>query len=236
MLEPIVFIPGLMCDARLFLHQITFIGAHRPVMIALPKGSNSIEDMSLAILATAPPRFALVGHGLGGDVALDMTRRALDRISRIALISTDPLSETAMNATAREARMVAARAGRMDQAMAEELPPSALGNGPLRDEVMQQIADMADALGSEVFVAQSRALQRRPDQQKTMRRAVLPTLIIAGAQDTLVPRRRQEFVAGLMPHATLVVVEDAGHLVPLEQPEAVTAALESFLNGPMLLR
>ena len=95
---------------------------------------------------------------------------------------------------------------------------------------------MALGLGEGVFLRQSRALQRRPDQQKTMRRVKLPALVLAGAADTLVPLRRSEFTAGLMPFGKLVVIPDAGHLAPLEQPEAVSEALAAFLSGPVLLR
>jgi pimeloyl-ACP methyl ester carboxylesterase len=91
-------------------------------------------------------------------------------------------------------------------------------------------------LGEGVFLRQSRALQRRPDQQKTMRRVKLPALVIAGEADTLVPMRRQEFTANLMPFGKLQVIADAGHLASLEQPEAVSEVLETFLNGPVMLR
>jgi pimeloyl-ACP methyl ester carboxylesterase len=75
-------------------------------------------------------------------------------------------------------------------------------------------------------------MQRRPDQQKTLRRAMLPVLIMAGRDDPLVPVRRQDFAAALMPYATLQVVDAAGHMPSLEQPLQVSAALEAFLEGP----
>ncbi len=235
MMEPVLLIPGLVADIRLFQHQIAALSQARPIMLALPRGAT-VEEMSSNLLAMAPPKFALIGHGLGGDVALDIVRRALDRVSRIALISTDPLSETPQAAAAREARMVAARAGRLIQAIAEDYPATALAPGPRRAEVLEAVRAMAETLGEGVYLSQQRAMQRRPDQQKTMRRATLPALILAGALDTLVPLRRHEFVAGLMPFAKLQLIADAGHLCPMEQPEAVTAALEAFLRGPMLLR
>jgi pimeloyl-ACP methyl ester carboxylesterase len=95
---------------------------------------------------------------------------------------------------------------------------------------------MALGLGAEVFVTQSRAMQRRPDQQRTLRRAMVPALILAGADDPLVPLRRQELIASLMPVARLQVIDGAGHLPSIEQPGAVSAALEAFLSGPLLLR
>jgi pimeloyl-ACP methyl ester carboxylesterase len=80
-------------------------------------------------------------------------------------------------------------------------------------------------------------MQRRPDQQKTLRTANVPTLILAGETDTIVPRRRAEFLAAMMPQGCLELVAGAGHLPQLEQPEAVTKALQTFLSGrlPTLL-
>ena len=90
--DPILFIPGLLCDARIFLPQIVHLGAKHVVQVAVPNKGDTVEQMSEAILATAPPTFALVGQGLGGDVALDILRRDSARVTRVVLISTDPLA------------------------------------------------------------------------------------------------------------------------------------------------
>ena len=234
--EPLVLIPGLMADARLFLPQIVRFGVSRALHIALPTTGDTVEQMSEAILAGLPPRFALLGHGLGGDVALDLIRRVPDRVTRVVLLATDPLAEAPQTAAAREARMVAARSGRLAEAMREEIPASALVESPWREDILALLRDMALGLGEGVFLRQSRALQRRPDQQKTMRRVKLPALVIAGDADALVPMRRQEFTANLMPYGKLAVIADCGHLASLEQPEATSDAIETFLNGPVMLR
>ncbi len=236
MREPLVLIPGLMADARLFLPQLVYLGAGRAMQVALPTTGDTVEQMSEAILTGLPEKFALLGHGLGGDVALDIIRRIPDRVTRVVLMATDPLAEAPQAAAARESRIVASRAGRLAEAMAAEIPAAALADSEWRDEILALIRDMALTLGEGVFLRQSRALQRRPDQQKTMRRVKLPALVIAGDVDTLVPMRRQEFTANLMPFGKLHVVADAGHFTPLEQPEAVSVALEAFLNGPVMLR
>lgn len=236
MTDPLVLIPGLMADARVFLPQMVRLGASRAMQVVLPTQGETVEQMSESILASLPPKFALLGHGLGGDVALDLIRRAPERVTRVALLATDPLAEPPASAAAREARIVAARSGRLAQAMVEEIPRDALTDSLWRDEILALVQDMALGLGEGVFLRQSRALQRRPDQQKTMRRVKLPALVIAGEADTLVPMRRSEFTAGLMPFGKLQVIAGAGHLASLEQPEAVSEALETFLNGPVLLR
>lgn len=236
MTEPILLIPGLLCDARIFLPQIVHLGLKHPIHIALPARGETVEQMSEAILATAPAQFILIGHGLGGDVALDILRRDNGRASRAVLISTDPLAEPPATAAAREARIVAAKAGRLKEVVAQEYPETAFAPSEWRAEIMALMRDMGLTLGEGIFLRQTRALQRRPDQQKTLRRANLPVLMIAGAEDSLIPMRRQDFAAQLAPHARLEVIEGAGHLPTLEQPETVTARIEAFLNGPMMLR
>jgi pimeloyl-ACP methyl ester carboxylesterase len=236
MSEPVILLPGLMCDARVFFHQIVSLSLSRPVMVVPVTLGALVEDMSLAVLAAAPPRFALAGTGLGGTVALDVIRRAADRVTRVVLISTDPLGETPQAAAAREARMVAARAGHLREAMLKEIPAAALAPGAGREDVMAVVEDMARVLGADMFLTQSRAMQRRPDHQKTLRRTLVPALVLAGAFDSIAPPRRQEFTSELMLHARFVKVADAGHLPTLESPDAVTETMEAFLDEPLMLR
>ena len=225
-----------MADARLFLPQLVRLGGQFACHIALPTTGETVEQMSEAMLPGLPAKFAVVGQGLGGDVALDLIRRLPDRVTRVVLISTDPLAETPILAGERELRIIATRVGRLAEVMRREIPARSLADSPWRDEVLMLVQDMAMGLGEGVFMRQSRALQRRPDQQKTMRRIKLPALVIAGALDTLVSPSRQKFTADLMPFGKLHVIESAGHLPTLEDPEVVSKILEDFLNGPVFLR
>jgi pimeloyl-ACP methyl ester carboxylesterase len=234
--EPLVLIPGMMADARVFLPQMVRLGAERAMHVAIASMGDTVETMAEAMLPHLPPSFAVLGHGLGGDIALELIRRVPDRVSRVILMATDPLAEPPQVAAAREARIVAAKAGRLGEAMREEIPASAIVEAVWRDDILALIRDMAFGLGEGVFIRQTRAMQRRPDQQKTMRRVKLPALVIAGEADTLVPMRRQEFNANLMPYGKLAVIAEAGHLPSLEQPDAVSDAIEAFLRGPVMLR
>lgn len=111
------------------------------------------------------------------------------------------------------------------------MPQTAIHEAPWREDVLALVQDMAATLGPDQFQRQIRAMQRRPDQQKTLRKANVPTLILVVQADTIVPRRRAEFLAGIMPHGCVEVIAEAGHMPQLEQPEAVTKALETFLSG-----
>ncbi|WP_436397828.1 alpha/beta fold hydrolase [Roseobacter sp. S98] len=236
MAEPLVLLPGMMCDARLFGPQIAELSAEIPVMVAPITGGERIEEIASSLLDQLPQRFALAGLSMGGIVAMELLRRAPDRITRIALMDTNPLAETPQVATAREPQIVAARSGRMLDVMRDEMKPNYLAPGPYRQAVLDLVMDMADALGPEVFVRQSRALQRRRDQQKTLRQCKVPALVLCGAHDVLCPVKRHEFMSELIPSATLRILEHSGHLPPLEQPAETTAALREWMSLPLVLR
>lgn len=231
MSEPVVLIPGFMADARSFMPQLARLGADRPVILLGPGLGDTVERIAADVAPSLPARFAVIGHGLGGNIAIEVLRKRPEAVSRIVLIATDPLPETPQLAAAQEALLVAAKTGNLRACMVQMLPLAALHDAPWRDEVLALVMDMAETLGPEQFQRHLRVLQRRPDQQKTLRKANVPTLIMTGASDTLVPRRRAEFLAAMMPQGCLEIIPEAGHLPQLEQPEAVTKVLETFLAG-----
>lgn len=228
--EPLVLLPSLLADARIWGAQIETLSADRAVQLAYFGRANTIEDMAAEALDSAPSSFALAGHGLGGMVAIEMMRRAPDRVRRLALLSTTCLPEMPPGAAERDVRIARAKAGRLKESMAEEVPHTALSPGKYHQEVADFMAAMANDQGSEAYLRQAAALQRRPDGQRTLRAVRVPTLILCGVHDTLYPPRRHEFMAGLVIHSELVVLDGAGHVPMIERPDAVNAALGQWLN------
>ena len=236
MAEPLVFLPGMMCDTRLFGPQIAALSPDFSVMVSPVTRGERIEEIASGLLDELPQRFALAGLSMGGIVAMEILRRAPDRITRLALMDTNPLAETPQVAAAREPQIVKVRTGQMLDVMREEMKPHYLAPGPYRNEIMDLVMDMADALGPEVFIRQSRALQRRRDQQGTLRKCKVPTLILCGAHDALCPVKRHTFMAELIHGAELRVLEHAGHLPTLEMPDETTQALRDWMKQPLILR
>lgn len=236
MAEPLVFLPGMMCDARLFGPQIAELSSEFSLMVSPVTRGERIEEIASGLLDELPNRFALAGLSMGGIVAMELLRRAPDRITRLALLDTTPLAETPQAATAREPQIVKVRAGRLGQVIREDMLPNYLGPGPYRNEISELVLDMADALGPDVFVRQSRALQRRRDQQGTLRKCRVPTLVLCGEHDALCPVKRHTFMAELIHGAELRILEGAGHLPTLETPAETTQALRDWMRQPLILR
>jgi len=231
MTEPLVLIPGMMCDGRLWGPQVVALGVQRAVHLVPITGADRVEDLAQEVLAHAPPRFALAGLSMGGIVAMEVLRRAPDRVTRLALLDTNVLAEQSHVAAGREPQIVAAQEGRLIEVMRDEMKPNYLAPGPSRKDVLDLVLDMAKSLGPEVFVRQSRALQRRPDQQATLRKYGGVALVLCGEYDALCPLHRHELMADLLQNARLEVVPGAGHLPTLEQPEAVNAAFAHWLTA-----
>lgn len=236
MADPLLLIPGMMCDARVFTPQITEFSTERAVQIASISGCETIEQMAQKALDSAPAQFALAGLSMGAMVAMEILHRAPERVTRVALMDTNSQSETPAIAAAREPQIVGVMAGRLAEVMTDVIRPEYLAEGPKRADILALVQDMAMALGEGEFVRHSRALQRRPDQQKTLRKIRMPALVLCGAEDKLTLPRRHEFMSELIPYATLRIIDGAGHLPTLEAPEATNAALREWLNAPLVLR
>lgn len=227
-MTPLVMIPGMMCDARMW-GAVPRALAPRPVVHALPVMGETISEMACAILQDAPERFALAGLSMGGIVAMDILRQAPHRVERLALLDTNPLAELPDVRARRAPQIARALAGDLDGVMRHEMKPNYLAD-PSDTATLDLCMDMAHALGPEVFRRQSLALLARPDQSDTLARFTGPALILMGEHDRPCPRDRHDLMRRLMPQSRLVIVPDAGHLPPLEQPWPTITALKDWLD------
>ena len=229
-MTPLVLLPGMMCDARLFGPQVAALSQGRAVHVLPVTAHDTMAALAAEVLAAAPPRFALAGLSMGGIVAMEVLRQAPDRIDRIALLDTNPKAESPGVQALRGPQIAAAQAGRLATVMRDEMKPNYLADSPDKPAILDLCMDMAMALGPDVFIRQSMALCDRPDQQDTLRHARLPTLILCGDKDALCPVHRHTLMHDLMPGSTLTVIDGAGHLPTLEQPDTTTAALRRWLE------
>ncbi|WP_424973949.1 alpha/beta fold hydrolase [Dinoroseobacter sp. S124A] len=230
MREPLVFLPGMMCDARLFAPQIADLSHARPILVAPLIGADSMAALAASVLKIAPPRFALAGLSMGGIVAMEVIRQAPERVTRLALLDTNPKADPPGKAPDRAAQVARVLDGGLLQVMREEVMPYYIASDDPTDPILDLCQSMAEDLGPQVFAAQSHAVQTRPDQQESLGRVQVPTLVLCGAEDRMCPPARHELMRDLIPGARLAQIPEAGHLPTLETPEAVTRELAQWLN------
>lgn len=228
---PLVLIPGMMCDARLFGPQIEAFSSTRAVQVAHVGGQDTIEAMAADVLANAPQHFALAGLSLGGIIAMEVMRQAPERIGALALLDTNPRAELPEVAAGREPQIAAVQSGQMRDLLNEKIFPLYLADGQDPEDLLPLCWEMASALGPDVFVRQSRALAARTDAQDVLATVTVPTLILMGREDRLCPLDRHERMQELIPHAHFEIIENAGHLPTLEQSTATNAALKTWLDS-----
>ncbi|OGT84310.1 MAG: hypothetical protein A3G96_03930 [Gammaproteobacteria bacterium RIFCSPLOWO2_12_FULL_52_10] len=224
-------LPGLMCDADVWKHQQTHLADLARIVIPNFRGFDSLPAMAETVLQTAPDQFAVAGHSMGGRVALELWNLAPARVCKLALLETgaDPLA--AGEASKRQALIDLALNSGM-QAVADTWLPSLLHPNNRHDRrLLDAITIMILRTSVEDFVKQMHALIRRPDASGYLKHISCPTLLLAGRHDNLYPVTQHEQMLNEIANARLVVLEDTGHMAPMENPEAVTATLRSWLSG-----
>lgn len=97
--------------------------------------------------------------------------------------------------------------------------------------MVDDITAMADSVGKDAFLRQQKAIMGRPDSRPGLPEIACPTVVICGRDDVLTPVALSEEIAGLIPGAGLVLIDECGHLSTMERPEAVNAALREWLAG-----
>ena len=228
-MTPLVLIPGMMCDARMWggipaaLHP-------RPIAHMIPTDADSMAELARRLLRDAPPRFALAGLSMGGILAMEVLAQAPHRVERLAVLDTNPRAELPDVQARRRPQIVRAMTGGLRSVIRDEMKPNYLARGPGKKGILDLCLDMALSLGPEVFARQSLALRDRNDRQDALAAFKGPALVLMGVEDRLCPRDRHELMHALMPQSRLVIVEGAGHLPTLERPIETTSALRRWLE------
>ena len=229
-MTPLVLLPGMMCDERLFASQINELSKRREVHFAKITDHETISELASDVLNNAPPVFALAGLSMGGIVAMEIVSQAPERVERLALLDTNPLAELPDVLKRRGPQIDAIKNGQLKEIIRDEMKPNYLFDGVRKTEILKLCMDMALDIGPDAFIRQSIALRDRVDQKNTLRSYKRPALVLCGRHDVLCPLERHELMHTLLENSKLEIIEDAGHLPTLEQPKITTMALASWLE------
>ncbi len=233
-LPRLVFLPGLACDARLWQAQLPAMpDALSPRVADVSRRAPGIEAMAAALLreeeAEGRP-LLLVGASMGGMVAMEAARQAPQRIAGLALLGTSSLPETPEMHALRSAAIEEFAAGRAEAVIRANVAFAFHPAHAADAALVQRYLDMVLDAGADQLIRQNRAVMARPDARAHLGQLRCPVLLMCGEADRLTPPEHTRAMAALIPQAELVWLPDAGHMLTMECPEAVNAALLRWLK------
>ncbi len=227
----LVLLPGMLGDASLWdgvaanLLDIVSMSTSRIDL------ASSVTDLADLVLAEAPARFALAGHSLGGVVALEVVRRAPERVTRLALLNSsarEPADEQRASWTKLQVLVEQGGfAAVAEQLALANLPESKRHDRQLRDLVLR----MAGMVGATGLLRQLAAQQSRVDALEWLSEVGIPTLIVSGELDTVSPTLLQREMAAAIPAAQHRELAGTGHLTPLENATQLSALMRTWLQS-----
>lgn len=227
----LLLLPGLMCDAAVWSAQIEAFGGEYDVRVPDFSGLDSIDAMAAATEALTDGPFALAGHSMGGRVAMRVLDRAPGRVRRAALLDTGAHLPPPDEALRRQVLLDIADREGIEAVIAAWLPPMIAPHRRHDTVLWDAMADMLRRAGVEVLKRQVRALLGRPDGFPPLRAARCPIAFIVGRHDGWSPPEQHAAMQACTPGSTLTVIEDCGHMAPMEAPEAVNQALSAWLQA-----
>lgn len=229
---PLLLLPGLLCDARLWRDVLPPLAGVAEPRVADLTRADSLVGMAADALALMEDtlRFAVAGLSMGGYVALEIMRRAPARVSHLALLDTSARADTPEQTERRRGLLALSRQGQF-RGVTPRLLPLLIHPGRQGTPLARDVMAMAERVGPEAFLRQQTAIMHRVDVRPMLPGIRVPTLIACGAEDALTPPELHDEMAHLIPDVRLVRFAGAGHLPTMEVPEAAGAALREWLTG-----
>ena len=231
MKPPLLLLSGLLCDSTIWSDIPDRLADAAEVSVVSFRGFDSIRAMSEHVQSVAPERFALAGHSMGGRVALEVMRAIPERILGLALLNTSVHAVREGEPQSRRLLLKLAQEQGMTAFAAEWLPPLMGSNRARTAEVLAPLTAMVERCTAAEYAAQIHAMLHRPDVLGVLQTISVPTLLLSGSDDTWSPISQHEVMHRRIPHATLFEVHGAGHMAPVERPDAVALALREWLGS-----
>ncbi len=224
-----VLVPGNMCDARLWPKAVR--DALPGAVDADTRSDDSIAAMAAHALADTAGTVLPVGFSMGAIVAVEMWVQAPERITGLVLLGYNATADLPERAAHRPVQQAEVRSGGLERVIVEELKPNYVANQNRSNlPLLDLLRDMGLALGPDVFVQQSEALRLRADRVAALGSIDIPVLFGCGTEDALCPPAWHRRWESLTSDARFAEFGNAGHMLPLEAPDALAATIASWID------
>jgi len=228
--EDLLILPGLMCDAGMFAATLAAF-PHARAIDNHYAGADTIAAMAEHVLASAPTRFALIGHSMGARVALEVVARAPDRVTWLMIADTGVHGVREGEADSRHALRDLGRREGFDRLVDAWLPPMVGESARADTTLMAALRAMCLRAGQAVFEAQTEALLHRPDTDPVLQALACPVAVVVGAEDQWSSVAQHQAIAARIAGAAFHVIAGAGHMAPAEKPEDFNTLIREWLDA-----
>lgn len=176
-------------------------------------------------------RYTVVGHSMGGYVALAVAEKYGDRLDGVVLLSSTPNPDTDEKRENRRREIALVKSGKKDM-LARVAPEAgfAVVNRPRMKDYIADLTEQVHLTEEEGIVALLNGMIERKDQNVMLQKSVVRQLFILGKQDGYIPMEVAEAMVARHPQAEVAWLEESGHMGFLEQPEACAEALLKFMG------
>lgn len=227
----LVLIPGLGNNARIWSAQISELSSDYEIVVPDYSSASSIDEMADCVLAlVGAERFSLVGFSLGGYIALNLINRIPQRIERLAFISSSPYAESEVAAKQRK-KIIDAVKQDYHSVLKNMGNAIVCSDGPNAETAREVLSLMGQEIDVEVFCRHQLATSQRVDSRAVLASIDCPVQVLVGEQDVVTPVSGNRFLAENIAGASLQVIENSGHLLPLERPQEVITFLRHWLES-----
>jgi pimeloyl-ACP methyl ester carboxylesterase len=228
----LILLPGLASDATLWRDQLPVLRKRGAVHVSdVHSRRPSLPEMAATLLAEHPGPLCLVGTSMGGILALEVLRQAPQRVAALALLGSSARPDTPELIALRSNAITLFETGRMDEVLRANVPFAFHPIASRNTELVAAYLAMVRRAGPEQLVIQNRAIMARADSRPLLKDIRCPLLVVCGDSDLLTPPECSREIAAAVPQARFELLPDCGHLLTLEQPEAVNTLLLDWLDG-----
>ena len=227
----LLLLPGLASNAVMWQRQLGALPSDlNPRVTDAHSRFDTIVEMAQALLQEHEGDLILCGASMGGILAMEAVRQAPARVKAMALLGTNARPETPEMAKLREAAIEFFKQGRVKEVLTVNLPMAFHPRRANDAALTQTYLDFVLGAGADQLIRQNRAIMSRPDARLHLPHVTCPTLVMCGDSDQLTPPDCSREIAALIPGSELVMIDQCGHMLTMERPDAVNASLLGWLG------
>jgi pimeloyl-ACP methyl ester carboxylesterase len=230
-MHTLILLPGLACDAGLWAAQLPVLAPRAQVHVSdVHFRFDSLSEMADALLAAHEGPLVLAGASMGGMVAMHAALRAPQRVAALVLLGTSARADTPDLVRLRSEACELFAAGRIDEVLRANVMFAFHPDNAADPALVEAYLALVRRAGADALIRQNRAVMARPDLRPELPRLRCPTLVMVGEADALTPPEHAREIASAIRGAELVTVPGAGHMLTMEQPQAVAQLLLDWLS------